>query len=284
MKRSCDNGVDTPVSKRHCVGKTTEDVECNEDDETQMLEYQAKIKELCSKVLYEDDQVQHYVKCGLRVQLDDILITNGLQQFMENIPYSTLTNLITTILIEDFNTPLRNLLTEHPLHYYELCNFIRYYLLCRITNEIGMEVPKPDDGIHEQLKHVDPKYIKMRSIELLKIDDDCEEYPFSEYYGELLAIKTNLVKRLVKEICGMDIRNVMKSSTKSGFIMSLLSGMLPKSNDMKEIEKVIKKQACHRIAQFILSFAGKVLFTFFINQGEKHINVEIDDLIDVNMQ
>ena len=178
-----------------------------------------------------DDNVEAEVKirtpASIKMIMKEFDISQN-SQFLKLLPEDNIINIVTSIVIKGINEPIRQLIYTHLPHYKQLE---------KVVTERQLSVQKRIT-VAEELKQLDPP--------------GEGEPPYSEFVELLHGIMTNIIKR----VAGVIESNELLSSN-SIFTHAILSQITLKHN--------IKTKICTYLFNEICTFAGEVLYTFFMD-------------------
>nr|BDV50190.1 MAG: wsv310-like protein [Chiromantes dehaani nimavirus] len=180
-----------------------------------------------------NENVEAKVKSRTPTSIQMIMKKFGVDEnshFTKLLPKDNIIKIVTDIVINDINEPIRQLLYSYLLHYYKLEEIVKDRIL----------VPQKNITIAEELKQLDPP--------------GEGEQPYSEFV-ELLH---GIMARVIKKVAGVIEGNELFSGN-SVFTNALLSQIT--------LEHNIKTGICAYLFNEMCTFAGEVFYTFFMDDN-----------------
>lgn len=177
-----------------------------------------------------DENVEAKVKSRTPTSIKMIMKELGMDQnsrFMKLLPEDNIIKIVTSIVIKGINEPIRQLIYTHLPHYKQLERVVKKRQLFQKSTTIV-----------EELKQLDPP--------------GEGEPSYAEFVELLHGIMTNVIKR----VAGVIESNELLSGDNM-FTNALLSQITLQHN--------IKTKICTYLFNEICTFAGEVLYTFFID-------------------
>ena len=200
----------------------------NLSEEKLMKKYMKKVA--AADQTTPDENVKAKVKSRTPASIKMIMKefdVNQDSQFMKLLPEDNIIKIVTSIVIKGINEPIRQLIYTHLPHYKQLQ---------RVAEK--RQLVQKNITIAEELKRFDPP--------------GEGEPPYSEFVDLLHGIMTNVIKRVAGAIEGNELL-----SGNNMFANALLSQITLKHN--------IKTRICTYLFNEICTFAGEILYTFFMD-------------------
>nr|AKS10631.1 wsv310-like protein [Metopaulias depressus WSSV-like virus] len=205
----------------------------NLSEEKLMKKYMKKVA--AADQTMPDENVEAMVKSRIPASMKMFMREFNVNQnshFMKLLPEDNIIKIVTSIVIKGINEPVRQLIYTHLPHYKQLESVVEKRQL----------VQKSTITIAEELKQLDPP--------------GADEPPYSEFVELLHGVMTNIIKRVAGVIEGNELL-----SGNSMFTNALLSQISSQIN----LRHSTKTRICTYLFNEICTFAGEVLYTFFMD-------------------
>nr|BDT62685.1 MAG: wsv310-like protein [Metapenaeus ensis nimavirus]GBG35491.1 wsv310-like protein [Metapenaeus ensis nimavirus] len=208
--------------------------------EEQCREYGERVAKLDPTVA--DDLVRESVMNRMPISMNNILQGLGFASsyYEKYVPTQAIADLVTSIVVDAVNKPVRNLINDYILHYEELTDL-------------------------SERRKASPSRTLTLADELCSMPlPNKDEEPFSEFCERLLGIMLVIIERVAGAIQRKELLN---GSRAARIIMSKI-----------EMTKDIKRKLCKLLYNEIALFAGEPLYTLFI-EDTKQINELVNNAI-----
>lgn len=182
-----------------------------------------------------DDDIEEIVESLIPASLATIMKELDISQdnsLTKYIPREKVKKIITSIVINDINAPIRTMIYTYLLHFQRLKALVRRRENLIVTNDDDINPPKT---LVEELKQLGPP--------------GDSEPPFSEFVECLQGIVANVIKQVASVIEGNEL---LCGNSFANAVLSHISS-----------HRHLKTTICTHLVNEICTFAGKEFYTFF---------------------
>lgn len=223
MKRSAEDAEKEVVVKKRKANPN------NTRLEKLMKKYMKKVATMDQTTPDEDveAEVKNRIPASIKLILKEFDVDQN-SRFTKLLPENNIIKIVTNIVVNSVNAPIRRLIYSHLPHYKQLEKVVEERQL----------VQESTTTIAEDLKQLDPP--------------DEGEPPYSDFVEILHGIMTNIIKRVAGVIEGNEL-----FSGDNVFTNAILSKI--------NLHRNIKTRLCIYLFNIICTFAGEVPYTFFMD-------------------
>lgn len=193
-----------------------------------------KYLETIGKLLptFHDSKIPGMVEAAAPDIIQDIIQSLGVSKdnaMVKMIPEGRIKKIVAGIIVDEVNLPVRNLILHYPHHYMQL-------------RDVVMKVDSMrSDSISEELANLKPP-------------GDGEQ-PFHEFVACMNNIMVKVVKRVASSIENKEL--IRGTNVVANAIL-----------DSIEIPRNIKSNICKHLSNYILTFTGKHIYSFFLEKNK----------------
>ena len=229
MKRARDTGESIPSPPTTSVHPAQKKKKKSSSDEEMYKKYIEKIGLLEPTI--PDAKIYSKVEAAAPDTIGDIVGELGIakdNKLIKMIPEDTIKKLVSDIIIEEVNKHVRSLIVFYLPHFMQMKEVV--------DKVDGME----NESISEELNKLKPP--------------GEDEEPFSKFTSAMNNIMVRVVKRVASVI---DNKELVRGNN------ALTNAIL----DRIEIPRDIKINICKHLSNYILAFAGKDIYAYFLENS-----------------
>lgn len=192
--------------------------------------YLEKIEKLLPT--FHDSKIPGMVEEAAPDIIQDIIQSLGVSKnnaIVKMIPEGRIKKIVAGIIVDEVNLPVRNLILHYPYHYIQLRDVVMKADSMR------------SDSISEELASLKPP--------------GEGEQPFEEFVACMNNIMVKVIKRVASFIENKELIRGTNMVTNAIF-------------DNIEIPRNIKSNICKHLSNYILTFTGKYIYSFFLEKNK----------------